>query len=275
MGLFDELQGLMIKYRFRPNKKIAQHFAIDQALLETLVKLADLNKEDVVLEIGAGTGFLTRELLKECKVVAVELDERLCRLLSNELPKENLSLIEGDFLDVELPFFSKVVSLPPYCKSAEIVFRLLRHDFGLGVLVFQKEFAEKLVAWPGLREYCALSVLTQYFFSAEIVQVVPSKSFFPVPKEESRIVALKRHKRFQPIKDPALFELFVKTVFRFRNKNLGNALQKSRQFLLQKMKLSEKEFGKRASSLPLLEEKVNLVSVQDFVRIFNKIAEKQ
>lgn len=274
MTLFNELQGLMIKYRFRPTKKIAQHFTVDPALIETLVNLADLKKEDTVLEIGAGTGFLTKELLKKCKVIAVELDERLCLLLSKELPKENLSLIEGDFLEAELPSFNKVVSLPPYCRSAEIMFRLLRHDFEFGVIVFQKEFAEKLVSWPGLKEYCALSVLVQYFFEAKIVQVVPSKAFFPQPKDESAIVMLKRHKEIRTVKDTALFELFVKTVFRFRNKNLRNALEKGRQFLLQKMKLGEKEFNKRAMALQLLEEKVNLIPVQDFVEIFNAISKK-
>ena len=268
MTLFNELQGLMIKYRFRANRKLAQHFVVDQALLDELAALAELKEGDTVLEIGPGTGFLTRELLKKCRVVAVEKDESLCVLLEKEMPK-NFSLACGDFLEVPLPEFNKVVSLPPYSHSADMVYRLLQHGFDLAVLVFQKEFAEKLVAIPGFNEYCALTVLAQQAFDASIAKTVSGSSFFPKPKGESAIIVLRARKKPIAVKDKELFTLFVKTLFRFRNKNLGNALQKSRQFLLPSLKLSKAEFGKRASKLKNLEEKVDLIPVNGIAEAFN------
>ncbi len=269
MPLFEELQNLMVEYRFRPDKKLGQHFAVDPKLVEKAVGLADLKKSDTVLEIGAGTGFLTRELLKKGLVVAFEIDETLCRLLEQELP--GLNMVCGNFLKEPLPEFNKVVSFPPYFKSAEIVYRLLEKDFEKGVLVFQKEFADKLVAEPGFAEYCALTVLVKQRFEAKVVERVKSKSFFPRPKGDSCIVVLERHQRM-PLEEYKKFELFAKTVFRFKNKNLKNALENSEQFLVPKIFKNRKEFEKKSKALPLLDEKVNLVSVKEFVEIFNQLA---
>lgn len=265
--LFNELQNLMIKHRFRPNKKIAQHFIIDERVIETLIETADLKKTDTVLEIGPGTGFLTRKLLEKSKVVAIEIDKKLCDLLEQEMPK-GLELLCQDFLKASLPEFNKVVSLPPYSHSAEIMHKLLEHDFDLAVLVFQKEFAEKLAAFPGYGQYSALSVLTQSNFEAKILKVVPSGVFFPKPKDESCILVLKKNEESVSVKDKALFSLFMKTVFRFRNKNLKNALSKGQQFLLKAFGMSKKEFEKRSLEIDLLDEKVDLIPVEDFVKIF-------
>jgi len=269
MTLFNELQNLMIKYRFRPNKKIAQHFLTNDSLVEKLVVLADLSEKDTVLEIGPGTGFLTRALLEKCKVVAVEIDEDLCDLLEQELPKEKLNLICEDFLKAELPSFNKVVSLPPYFQSAAIIYKLLEHDFDLGVLVFQREFAEKLVSIPGFENYCALTVLVQYAFETEIVQTVSPSSFFPKPNGESAVVVLKGNKQFGEVKNQKAFAVFAKNVFRFRNKNLANALDKSKQFILPSLNISKEEFDKKVVSLDMLNEKVGLIPVEGFVQAFN------
>ncbi len=272
MSLFNELQNLMVKYRFRANRKLSQNFAINEQLIEKIVELADLKESDTVLEIGAGTGFLTRVLLKKSKVVAVEKDNGLCALLEEELSKKNLALVCGDFLKAKLPKYNKVVSLPPYSQSSAIIYKLLENPFELGVLVFQKEFAEKLVAWPGFDEYCALTVLTQCYFDPKIVQTVSSGLFFPKPKSESVIIVLKQCSEPPKIKDKKKFVLFVKTLFRFRNKNLANALNKSRQFLLPSFGISAEKFNKRVASIELSEEKVDLLPVEYFVEIFNELA---
>jgi 16S rRNA (adenine1518-N6/adenine1519-N6)-dimethyltransferase len=271
MVLFNELQNLMIKYGFRPNRKLSQNFVVNEGLIQKLVALADLKKSDTVLEIGPGTGFLSRELLKNCPVVAVELDQNLCTLLEEELDKSKLTLICSDFLEAKLPKFNKVVSLPPYCHSSAIMLRLFLLDFELAVLVLQKEFAEKLMAQPGFDQYSALSVLTQHAFDLEAGQVISPACFFPRPKEESRILILKSKKPSPAVADREGFSLFVKTVFRFRNKNLKNALEKSRQFLLPNFKISEQDFEKRAALLPNLDEKLCQLEVQTFAEAFNKL----
>ncbi len=272
MNLFNELQNLMAKYRFRANRKLSQNFVINEHLIEKIVELADLKASDTVLEIGAGTGFLTKALLKKSKVIAVEKDKGLCKVLEEELSQKNLTLILGDFLKETISKYNKVVSLPPYSQSSAIMHKLLENQFELGVLVFQKEFAEKLIAFPGFEEYCALSVLTQYYFDTEIIQSVSAGSFFPKPKGESAIVVLKQCKEIQKVKNKKNFTFFVKTLFRFRNKNLSNALNKSRQFLLPVLDISSEEFDKRVSSIEMGEEKVDLLPVEYFVEIFNEIA---
>lgn len=271
MSLLSELHNLMAKYRFRPNKKISQHFVVSEQLIQRLVDLAGLKESDKVLEIGPGAGFLTRKLMKKCRTAAVEIDQGLCQLLEEELDCKNLHVLCGDFLKVELPEFNKVVSLPPYSQSSAIVRKLLEFDFELGVFVFQKEFAGRLVALPGFKEYCALSVLTQYAFEAKVVQRVASNSFFPKPKGESCIVVLNTHNKFAHVKDRVMFSLFVKTLFRFRNKNLRNALDKSKQFLLPALKMDEAKFSEKTSDLQTLEKKVGLIPVQLFVKAFNQI----
>ena len=133
MSLFAELNNQMVNYHFRPNRKMAQCFIINGEVIHKMVSAAQLKESDKVLEVGAGTGFLTRELLKHSKVIAVELDETLAALLreqfANEIKSGKLKLVEGSILSVKVPKFNKVVALPPYTISSELAFWLLRHDF--------------------------------------------------------------------------------------------------------------------------------------------------
>src|SRR3989344_4974741 len=179
MTLFNELQQLMVDHRFRPNKKMAQHFVVDELFLQKMVEEANLKKKDVVLEIGSGTGFLSQEILKHCKVVGVELSIDLGEVLEKKFSgQKNFTLIRGNFLSAKLPKFNKVVSLPPYHISGEIMNRLFREKFDLAVLVFQREFCEKLFAQPGFKEYSYLTVLTDYIFHRILlVKNVPPKTF--------------------------------------------------------------------------------------------------
>ena len=274
MSLFEELNQLMVKYRFRPSKKLAQFFMIDSETIAKLVETAGLKKTDTVLEIGAGTGFLTKELQKQCKTIAVELDDNLFQLLESELPKENLELLHGNFLDLKIPKFTKVVSLPPYTIASAIIYKILEEGFEKAVLVFQFEFVERLAAEPGFFDYNALSVITQYFCNVKVLQKIPAKSFFPSPRSDSVIVVLEWKKRKKNVKHTLVFKKFIQSIFRFSNKNLCNALEKSFQFISSDLKISRKEFEKRVSELKCADEKVKLISCEQFVEIFNAIYEK-
>jgi len=271
MSLFVELNNLMVKYRFRPSKKFGQNFIINDSAIERMVREASLSEKDTVLEIGAGTGFLTRELQKHCQVLALEIEKGFCELLRAELPKKNLTVIHGDILHSKLPKFNKLVAFPPYNLSKKIILRLLRGKFELGILVFQAEFVQKLIAFPGFSKYGALSVLAQYHFSLKPLKRLRPNSFFPKPKSDSLVLRMKRINRETKAKDEEKFERFIEELFRYKNKDLRNALQNSYPFIEKELGLDQEKFKERISTLEKAHTKVMLLEVEELVELFNAL----
>lgn len=262
----------MVKYRFRPNKKLGQNFIVNQRIIKKMVNSAELTQKDRVLEIGSGTGFLTRKLLEKSRVIAVEKDEKLCELLEKELPQENLELVCGDYLREKIPEYNKVVSFPPYFISKKTIQKILKEKPSLGVLVFQREFAEKLRAFPGFLNYIDLSVLIQYYYRIDFVARVKAKNFFPKPRSDSQIIKLQKLHRQKKAVNEEGFACFVKQLFRHKNKNLSNALSDSQKFL--KNVNLQKNYIEKAKYLDLGSEKVMLSSVEDLVNVFNSLHKK-
>ena len=271
MSLSTELTGLMVKHHFKPNKKLGQHFLVDQTFIEKMIKAAELKESDTVLEIGPGTGFLSRELVKNCKVEAVELDAKLAELLRQEIKNPNFHLTEGDFLKVKLPAFNKVVSCPPFNISTEIMFKLFPAKIDSAVLLLQKDFTAKLMALPGFPEYTASSFLTTYFFESQIISDLPTRAFFPPPKTPCAIIKLTPARNHGQAKDEALFVKFVKSIFRFKNKSLANAMKYAFPFLKEELKQDEQAFRQLVDSLELKDEKVYALEVDELVTVFNQL----
>ncbi|MCX6802817.1 MAG: 16S rRNA (adenine(1518)-N(6)/adenine(1519)-N(6))-dimethyltransferase RsmA [Candidatus Diapherotrites archaeon] len=269
MSLFLELNNLMVKYQFRPEKRLGQHFIVNEGIIEKIVNAADLKSGDRVLEIGAGTGFLTRKLLEKSKVLAFEKDERLCELLLKELEQENLELHCSDYLTETGLKYDKAVSFPPYFLSKKITMKLLEEKPELCVLVFQREFAEKLQAMPGFEEYSALSVLAQYYYNVEATAHINAKRFFPKPKSDSSLVMMRAIKRRKKAADEQGFACFVDEVFRHKNKNLSNALQDSKEFLSKRASINAsvlEKFKDNESG-----RKVFMLDVEEFVELYNSL----
>ncbi len=274
MTLFKELNRLMLDYNFYPSKKKAQNFVIDPDFVLKLVALANLQKNDVVLEVGAGTGFLTRELIKHCNVIAVELDDKLCVLLkekfSTEIEEGKLVLLEGNALEMDFPKFNKVVSLPPYTISSDLMYKLaLINGIESMTFVFQREFVQKCTAIEGYNQYGPLSVLLGYFFDSKIMQLnVSPENFFPKPSSFSSLVVFHRNTNVKSVPEIEKFVLFLRQVFRLRNKNLSNALEKSYPFIKKILDLSKKDFDKKLASAKLDEIKVYQYSPKQFAQLF-------
>ncbi|MDH5634994.1 MAG: methyltransferase, partial [Candidatus Bathyarchaeota archaeon] len=132
MDYLGRTKRLLQVYGAYPKKRLGQHFMIDSVLLQKMVSYAALNTEDVVLEVGAGFGFLTQLLSQRCKVIAVEVDTKLFRALRAQFHDlESVELIEGDVLKASVPPFNKVVSTPPYSISSPLLFWLLEKSFKL------------------------------------------------------------------------------------------------------------------------------------------------
>ena len=148
----NEIQSLLRKYGVRPSKKRGQSFLKSRVIARNIVAAADVTRNDTVLEIGGGLGILTEEIAQRAgHVHVIELEAGLARALHDLLGEhENVTIIEGDALAIALPETTKVVSNLPYSISSEITFRLLReHSFNQAVLMYQKEFAQRLRAEPG------------------------------------------------------------------------------------------------------------------------------
>lgn len=198
-----------------------RRFMVDEQTLKKVVEAANLMDGDVVLEIGAGTGNLTREISKHAKVNAVEKDVRLYETLKKQLVQNpNVNLILGDALKIEYPIYNKVVSNIPYSISRKLLERLIVEGFGKAVLIVQEEFAQKLCTPPGSEDYTMVSALTQSTCECEICAIIPAKAFRPQPRVDSAILKLTQY--WKPPRD---YVPFMKKIFSLKNKKLRNVLE--------------------------------------------------
>lgn len=211
------------------NKLLGQHWLHDAASLKLIVDAAEVSPSDTVLEIGPGTGTLTRALLERAgQVVAVEKDCNLARKLQTELQDSRLRVVAGDILTYDtrqLPEGYKIVANIPYYLTSHLIKNLSASPNPplTAVLLVQKEVAERANAKPGAASL--LSVSTQYHWEVRPGAVIPARLFMPPPKVDSQILILKR--RFKPLfpdVDPKLFFRLVKAGFSERRKKLKSSL---------------------------------------------------
>ncbi|KAI3383386.1 hypothetical protein SNEBB_002096 [Seison nebaliae] len=178
------------------NKAHGQHILKTGSIIDKMVEKSGIKPTDKVLEVGPGTGNLTVKLLEKCsKLTVCEIDDRLCsELLKRVQYKDNrrkLTINKGDVLKQDLPFFDICVSNLPYQISAPFIFKLLlNRNFRCAILMLQKEFADRLVAEPGDKNYCRLSVTTHLLANVSRLMNVGKSHFRPPPKVESTVVRI-------------------------------------------------------------------------------------
>jgi len=175
------------------SRKKGQHFLIDENTIKREIQIADVHTGDIVLEIGAGLGFLTRYLLKKAKkVIAIELDKTFFKILTSEFSHiDSLTLIQGDILKLpELPEFTKIVSNIPYCITSPLFEKMTSWNFHSATLIIQHDVAKRLVANPKTKEYGKLTIFMKTNFEISLFDIVPPESFYPPPKVTSQIIQL-------------------------------------------------------------------------------------
>ena len=212
-------------------KKLGQHFLIDKSVAAREIHYASIMGDDVVLEVGPGPGVLTELLAHRAKqVVAIEIDERLVQKLVSWAP-DNVQIIHGDALKTDftrLPSFNKIVANLPFQISSPLTFKLLRYPFSQAVLMYQKDFAKRMIASPGTKAYSRLSVGVQYKAQCRILETVPRTCFSPQPKIDSCIVELvPRKKPLFRVVDEAFFFDITKTLFNHRRKKIKNTVEEA------------------------------------------------
>ncbi len=243
------LKQIFSRKGIAPNKRFGQNFLIDQNILLCIPGIADLKEYDVILEIGTGTGGLTRLLAERSRhVFTVEVDKKLFEL-SSEILKfyKNITLVNADILktkhklnpDITFSIHNwlrdhnqahiKVVSNLPYNISTPVIINLLESDLPITImaLMLQKEITERMAALPGTREYGILSVITQLFSEVEVVKTLPPEVFWPRPEVHSALVKIIVHKEKYAgrVTDYSFFKKIIYAIFTSRRKTLLNSLE--------------------------------------------------
>jgi len=210
---------LFQKLQIRPLKGLGQNFLADKGALKTIIKAADINPDEVVLEIGPGTGVLTLELAKYAKrVTAVEKDANMVEVLKELLKSQNIKnveIIQGDALKIQIPKSKlqnyKVVANLPYYITSPVIRKFLEAENQpkLMVLMVQKEVGQRICAKPP--DMTLLAVSVQFYAEPKIISYISRKSFWPSPKVDSAIIKITPHGAV-PQYNSGLCEQFFKIV---------------------------------------------------------------
>lgn len=223
------------RFDIKMSKKLGQNFLIKRGIVDEIVKAADLQEGEPVLEIGPGIGTLTQGLAQSgANVTAIELDTRLLEVLDTTLAQySNVTIVHGDVLKLDVPSIMnnepfKVVANLPYYITTPIIMSLLESRLPIErlVVMVQKEVALRMVAKPGTKDYGALSVAVQYYTKPDIVLDVPPKSFLPAPAVTSSVIrCVLRDKPPVDVIDEKLFFCVVKAGFAQRRKTFANTMK--------------------------------------------------
>jgi len=211
----------------RYRKRLGQHFLNSKMLARKIIDYAEISNE-VVLEIGAGKGILTRQIAQEAKkVFAVEIDEHLARFLE-DLALPNVVVINTDFLKLSLKNYENpiIIGNIPYSITTPILEKLIqeRAYFKWAVLTLQKEYGERILAESGSRKYGSISLYVNYYFIARKAFVISARYFSPKPKVSSVVVSFRKITPPFSLKNEKKFFDFIQGVFRYRRKSLKNAI---------------------------------------------------
>jgi 16S rRNA (adenine1518-N6/adenine1519-N6)-dimethyltransferase len=245
----DRIRSLLRKFNVTPDKRLGQSFLVNPATALKIIDNANLDSDTTVLEIGGGLGMLSERLAESAgKVYVVEVDKGLVlalRELLEEYP--NVNIIQGDALTVDLPEVDRIVSNLPYSISSPITFRLLEEvKFEFAILMYQSEFAKRLIAEPGSSNYSRLSVDAQYLASIEEVMHVSATDFYPVPAVDSTVVRVKVREDGPFARDKSILFWLVHGIYSYPNKVLRKALRIWLKNLKLERKLADDIIGKTA-----------------------------
>lgn len=279
---YKETMFILKKYNILANKSLGQNFLINDEVIDKIVDSANIEKDDLVIEIGPGLGTLTNKLLEKAKkVIAIELDKRMLTILNDRFYLyDNFELINDDVLKVNLKEIInkekeyvkkvKVVANLPYYITTPIIMKLLESQLDIEsiTVMVQKEVAKRLTAIPGNKLSGAITYAVNYYCEPEEVIIVPNSSFIPEPEVESEVIKLNLRKE-PPVelKNEELFFKIIKIAFMQRRKTLINGISNSGLIskelikqLLEKIGSNEKVRGED-------------LSLQDFANLANLIEE--
>src|SRR4030043_1052133 len=263
----------LAEYGLIPRKGLGQHFLVYRNILNKVIRTAQVEKGDVVLEVGPGLGEMTLALARLAKhVIAVEIDPKLVEILKKKLADSpNVDVVKGDILTInfrKIDFLEgqkmKVVANLPYQISTPLLFHFieLKEFFSTLTLMLQKEVAERMVAPPGGKDYGPLSIFVQSFLDISLRFFIKPSAFFPPPKVESAVVHMVfKEKPVVELEDEKWFKKVVKGCFSYRRKTLANALKHSELSLPESIELKMEAIGIDPRRRP------ETLSIQEFANL--------
>ena len=249
--------------KFNAKKKYGQHFLNNEEIAKKIVQFVEFEKYLQVIEIGPGTGFLTKYIIKKCHPVIIEIDKEAVEFLKKNIPNIK-KIVLGDFLKIDLGKYLKkptiIIGNFPYNISTQILFKILKYKDDIQTIVgmFQKEVAERICSKPNSKKYGIISVLIQAYYNCNIILNVNNKNFTPPPKVESSVVEFKRNTIKTLNCNENTFCKVVKMSFNQRRKKIKNSL-----------KILSFQMDKNITEL--LEKRAEQLSVDDFINLTNKI----
>ena len=232
LTLKKNVKNLLNSYRINISKRLGQNFLIDKTTIKKVIKTADLQPTDIVLEIGPGIGTLTKEIAKKVKkVIAVEKDPGIYKVLKETLKDfKNIKIIQGDILkikDLRLKIKDyKIVANLPFYLTSPFIRKFLESEYPPKeiILIIQKEVAQRICARPPKTNLLAVSI--QFYAKPKIISHRSKKSFWPSPKVDSAIIKIIPHKNKFDVKLRERFSKIVKAGFSQSRKQLANNLSK-------------------------------------------------
>jgi len=263
----EKYSKLLKSVGLEPKKRLGQTFLVDDGVVVDQITAANLDKNDIVLEIGPGLGILTNKLA-ECarKVIAIEKDKKLYNYLKGEVPG-NVELIHDDALALDFPEFDKLVSNIPYQISSPLIFKLLNYQFTLAIIMVQLEFANRLGAIPNTKDYSRLTVMTSYHYNVDLLNVVSKESFYPTPKVNSQIIRLIPKTLKRTAKNEQLFNTLIQVLFSERRKMIKNSIL-DQHF---KFNIAKSELKEILSSLSNLDQRPEQLSLEQLIEFADEL----
>lgn len=252
-----------------PLKRYGQHFLVSRETRDHLVDKADVSRQDTVIEVGPGLGFVTEALASRAgRVVAIEKDRTLAKHLQSKFStNDNVQIIQGDALAVPIPNDAKIVSSPPYNISSKLVLRILGSKFRLASLLLQEDFVNRLTAYNGTRDYGRLTVMLQIRARAEYIAKVSRSAFYPEPRVDSAIATIHPIPQTLVIKNNRVLEELVRAMFTQRRRKSQSVFSR---YLKEIYRDQREEIMARTD---LEDKRVYELTPSEFVRLSNSIAD--
>ena len=227
-----EIVKILSDFNISPNKKLGQNFLCNKGIIDRIIEYSSVNKNDSILEIGAGLGILTESLAENAgRVTAVEIDSGLSKFLKEKFKNSgNLEIIHADFLKLTAAGeFSKSISNLPYYCGTEILFKItIDYHICEVYIMLQREMAERIISKPGAKNYGAISAVLGLYYEPKILFNIDKRSFYPKPDIDSCYLSLKLKPDIQMAKDELrLYHDLVKSAFWGRRKTILKALAES------------------------------------------------